>query len=113
MSKRIKGKFSITLPPEMSDILDSFCKYHSMNRSAAIAYLLAKGLCMESNETNGFDFDTPYAIATGEDGKDIILKRSECVPKTFSWTYAIGKNNQGKYISVSSSDFSDDDISEE
>lgn len=113
MGKRVKNQFSITLPCEMSEILDSFCAYYGMNRSAGIAYLLAKGLCYESISTNGFDFDTPYFVEISDDGKEVAVKRSECIPREFTWTYSIGKNKQGEFVSVSSSDFSDDNIKEE
>ncbi|MDE6087783.1 MAG: hypothetical protein K2G25_05295 [Oscillospiraceae bacterium] len=113
MGHRVKSQFTITLPREMAEILDSFGKYHGMNRSAAIAYLLAKGLCHESALTNGFDFDTPYFVEISDDGREVSVKRSECIPRSFTWTYSIGKNKQGEFVSVSSSDFSDDDITEE
>lgn len=108
---KYKDKVTITLPVQMIEVLDSYCKYHGMKRSSAIAFLLAQSLAVESVKTNGFDFDSIYDVVTAEDGKEYRLKRKDVQFKNGCdvgyWVYALGKNNQGEIVFVSSKDFED------
>lgn len=107
-----KEKLSITLPVQMIEVLDDFCKYHGMKRSSAIAFLLAQSLAVESAKTNGFDFESVYDVVE-VDGKEYVLKRKDVTFKDGHdigrWIYALGRNNQGKVIAVSSDDFENED----
>lgn len=102
-----RQKISITIPNEELEILDAFCRYHFMCRSSAIAFLLAKGLFVESMETDGFSFDSPFCVQERYDGSSYVIKRKDVKESNSEWVFACGKNSQGKICTVSSEDFVD------
>lgn len=102
-----RQKISITIPNEELEILDAFCRYHFMCRSSAISFLLARGLCSESMETDGFNFDSPFYVEKRDDGSSYVIKRKDVKDSKVEWKFVCGKNSQGKICTVSSEDFSD------
>lgn len=102
---KFKEKISISIPVEMLEVLENFSNFYGMSRSSAISFLLAQGLCFESSKTNGFDFESIVVSDVDRTGNRYTLKRKDVDANIGHWEYTIGRNNQGKFVIVSSEDF--------
>ena len=101
---KLREKVSISLPPEMLEVIDSYCEFHSMSRSSAIGYLLARSLCHESYTTEGFDFNSPYIVEQLEDGTEYVLRRADVKtrdPKSSGYTgWVFSMMNKSKQVVI-------------
>lgn len=104
---KLREKVCISLPPEMLEVIDSYCEFHSMSRSSAIGYLLARSLCYESYTTEGFDFNSPYIVEQLEDGTEYMLRRADVKtrkPNSVGWVFSM-MNKSKQVVVVSEDDF--------
>lgn len=97
----LKKNFSICLPVELLEILDSYCALHGVSRSSGLSYLLARSLDGETDILR----DTNYEfIITNDDA--YILKRAR--PEndfTDAWVFSMNEEfSGGKRIKVFSAD---------
>lgn len=103
-------KTAISMPAEMLEVIDLYAEYEGLTRSGAIGYLLARGLALESERTNGFDFDSPYDCYTNDNGDTVVLKRSDIKnKKVVEWVMSCGRNRRRESVIVSDKDFKEDD----
>lgn len=103
-------KTAISMPAEMLEVIDLYAEYEGLTRSGAIGFLLARGLCLESERTNGFDFDSPYDCYTNDNGETVVLKRSDLHDhKVVEWIMSCGRNRRRETVIVSDKDFKDGD----
>ena len=103
------SKVNISMPTELLECIEDYADFKMMSRSGAIGWLLACALAVESERTNGFDFDTPWSVEYGKDGREIIVKRSDIVNgSTVEWFMSAGKNRRQETIVVNDKDFDED-----